>query len=322
MGNAKWFDHHGFEEMNLSPEPVLKLELRVNREKAIFEFMEPVYLELKLTNISSQPVLVDENILLLSDSMTVIIKKNGKDARQLIPFAQFCMKPKKEALEPGKAIYGPLFISAGLNGWDIAEPGYYTVQVALRIDEEDIVSNALKVCIRPPKSYDEEILAQDFFSDEIGRIFTFSGSGFFTSANDTLREVVKKLPKSRVALHAAFVLGNTIAADRKELVIEDPTTRKINGRLQKANLDEAYKLIETAFITKPDVAIETFGHIGFADHMGRISTLFEGQGATEKAVKIEGTLFATMSTRKVNGRPILKTVVNKIQDRLKKLKGK
>ena len=49
QGDALWFDHHGFEEANTSPEPALKLELRVNRDKPDFEFMEPAVLELKLT---------------------------------------------------------------------------------------------------------------------------------------------------------------------------------------------------------------------------------------------------------------------------------
>ena len=58
MGNAEWFDHHGFEQIDPPPEPKFKLELRANRSKAVFEFMEPVMLELKLTNVSGGPQLI------------------------------------------------------------------------------------------------------------------------------------------------------------------------------------------------------------------------------------------------------------------------
>jgi hypothetical protein len=41
------------------------------------------------------------------------------------------------------AIYDSLFISAGRKGWDLAEPGKYTLQLALHLEGEDIVSNPL-----------------------------------------------------------------------------------------------------------------------------------------------------------------------------------
>ena len=59
----------------------------------------------------------------LADSLTVILKKQGKEARQLIPFRQKCTQPVTKALMPGDAIYGTVLASAGLNGWDVAEPG-------------------------------------------------------------------------------------------------------------------------------------------------------------------------------------------------------
>jgi hypothetical protein len=55
MGDAAWFDHHGFEQAPLSPEPKLSLDIRVNRANPSFEFLEPVVAELKLKNISSEP---------------------------------------------------------------------------------------------------------------------------------------------------------------------------------------------------------------------------------------------------------------------------
>ena len=52
MGNAAWFDRHGFE----SPDAALqaseyRLEVRANRERTIFEFLEPVILEVKSSRI-------------------------------------------------------------------------------------------------------------------------------------------------------------------------------------------------------------------------------------------------------------------------------
>ena len=76
MGNADWFDHHGFEQANVSPTSPYALEVRVHRTQPYFEFLEPVVVELKLANRSEQPLLVNELLLQETDNMTVIIKKS------------------------------------------------------------------------------------------------------------------------------------------------------------------------------------------------------------------------------------------------------
>ena len=191
MGNADWFDHHGFEQANVSPGSPFALEVRTQRRTLnYFEFMEPVVVELKLTNRSGQPLIVDEKILEETDDMTVIIKKRGGTARQWHSFAQHCYHSDKKVLSPQDSVYGSLNIAAGTTGWNIAEPGMYSVQVALHLGDEDVVSNELQVRVAPPRSYEEEFVAQDFFSDEVGRVLTFNGSRHLEGANDTLREVV------------------------------------------------------------------------------------------------------------------------------------
>ncbi len=323
MGNADWFDHHGFQEVNISPEPALKLELRVNRERVIFEFMEPVTLELKLTNISSQPRLVDENLLSMADSLTAILKRDDKPARQFIPYAQYCWLPGKRVLMPGESVYESLFVSAGRNGWDMAEPGYYTVQVALHVDGEDIVSDELRVRVAPPRGYDEEFLAQDFFSNDVGRIIAFDGSRFFTKGNDTLHEVAEKLSDRRVALRASLALGNEVMREYKQLVDnpEEPR-RKLGIKIQPAQPEEARRLLATALTAQMATAVESVGHINFKRYVDRFSDLLTQQGAIEEAVKSQDALYQTMSTRQVNGRKILSRVLQDIKERRDSYKTK
>jgi hypothetical protein len=151
MGNAAWFDHHGFEEAETEAEPTLALELRVNRERPTYEFMEPVWIELKLTNTGDQPRLVDGDVL-DAESLTVILKREGKEARQLVPFREKCRQPATVALMPGESVYGTVLASVGLNGWDVAEPGTYWIQAAAHVGEEDIVSAPFALRIAPPAS--------------------------------------------------------------------------------------------------------------------------------------------------------------------------
>lgn len=323
MGNADWFDHHGFQEANISPEPTLNLELRLNRERAIFEFMEPVTLELKLTNISLQPQLINGNSLSMTDSLTVILKKDGKPARQFIPYARYCLLHKKKALVSGESIYESLFISAGRNGWNIAEPGNYIVQVALHIDDEDIISNPLQIRVAPPHGYDEEFIAQDFFSDDVGRIVAFDGSRFFTKGNDTLREVAEKLSKQRVALHASLALGNAVAQDYKQLVEDTKEPRKQLGiKKHPAQPEEARKLLAASLTAQMATAVDSLGHIDFKWYVDSFSDWLARQGATQEAAKTQDALYQTMSTRQVHGRKVLDRVLQEIKERRDSYKSK
>ncbi|MCC7210890.1 MAG: hypothetical protein IT451_03470 [Candidatus Brocadia sp.] len=323
MGNADWFDHHGFQEANVSPEPAFKLELRVNRERAIFEFMEPVTMELKLTNISTQSQMVNENILSMSDSLTVILKKDGKPARQFCPYARYCLQSKKKVLMFGESIYESLFVSAGRNGWDISEPGNYTIQVALHSDREDIVSNPLRLRVAPPQGYDEEFIAQDFFSDDVGRIVAFDGSQFFTKGNDTLHEVTEKLNKRRVALHASLALGSAVAQDYKQLVEDPKEPRKQLGiKKHPAQPEEARKLLASSLTSQMAVAVDSLGHIDFKWYVDRFSDWLAQQGATQEAAKTQDALYQTMSTRQVHGRKVLDLVLQEIKERRDSYKSK
>lgn len=306
MGNANWFDHHGFQQANLSPEPTLNLELRVNRKTALFEFLEPVMLELKLTNISSQPQLIEEKLLAMLDHMIVMIKKDGKPARQWAPYAQYCWQHQLRALMPGESVYESLFVSAGKNGWDVAEPGYYTIQVALRLDEQeqDLVSNPLRLRIAPPRDYDEEFLAQDFFSEEVGRILTFDGSQVLNQGNKTLHEVTEKLSDRLVAIHAQVALGNSMAYNYKQLMMPNvKPAKKREGKeitvKEPANPQEAHQRLSKALMDKSNEAAKTLGHIDYNYYITRFSKWLAERGNTQEAVKVENNLYQTLSDRNV-----------------------
>jgi hypothetical protein len=322
QGNAAWFDHHGFQGADTMTEQALKLELRVNRETPAFEFMEPVILELKLTNTSSQPQLVDENLLSRTDSMAVILKKAGRPARQFVPYAQYCSLPETKVLMPGESAYAPLFVSAGQNGWDVADPGRYTVQVALHTDSEEyLVSNPLRLLVEPPlgeRRNDQERLAQDFFSEEVGRILWFGGSQFLEKGNDILREAAERLGDRRVALHANAALGNAVAREYKQLNLGDADKERAKPAamaggditVRPPNVEEAQKDFGAALTDKPDVGAASLGHIRYRRYMNRFSDLLAEQGQNQRAAQIQDDLHDTLANRNV-----LDRVLEEIKDR-------
>jgi hypothetical protein len=295
----------------------LQLEVRVNRSQPVFEFLEPVVLELKLKNISTQPQLVHADLLSSAEHMTVIVKKQGKPARQFGSFAQYCIQPATDALMPGDALYESLFVSVGRNGWDLAEPGHYTVQIALHLEAEDIVSAPLQLRVAPPRGYDEEWLAQDFFSDDVGRILTFDGSRVLNKGLDTLRETTERLSDRRVAHHAQIALGNALARDYKVLDLgagrSDLSPVHAAGgdiKIERAHVEEARTELSAALLDNRELAAESLGHIDYKWYADRFSDWLAAQGAPEEATKVQTALYQTLSARKV-----LKRVLHEVAAR-------
>jgi hypothetical protein len=294
MGNADWFDHHGFEEARMSPQPALQLDVGVNRESGVFEFLEPVTLELKLTNVSTEPQIVDANILSSLDAMTVIIKPQGKPAREFRPFGRYCYLPQKIVLRPAESIYSALGVSAGLNGWDLAEPGWYVVQVALRSAEEDLVSAPLYLRVTPPLGYEDELIAQELFTEDVGRVLAMRGSEELSHANDVLREVVTRLSDRKVAIHAALTLGLSAAKNFKILTPapSEPAGLKITARPPRK--DEARELLEEILVARGEDAAETLGNISYLREASAVAEWLAEAGDPKAAAAVQAAAYETL----------------------------
>ena len=306
MGNADWFDDHGFEQALVQARPALMLELRANREAPVFDFMEPVVLELKLSNVSSDVKLVPESILRDAHEMTVVIKRDGQPARVYRPYAHYCQQSRRRALEPRQAVYESLFIAAGEGGWKIAEPGYYTVQLLIHTGGEEIVSNALRLRVKPPIDREEETVAQDFFSDEVGRIMSFDGSRFLKAGNDVLRDVVERCASRPVAAHARIALGAALLKPFKQLAIKEAPAQlksasEAGGKIVAAVPDakEARAHLSAALVEQPDKSARTLGHIDTRYYTERYTQWLAKEDEPREAAKVQKTVRQALANRQV-----------------------
>lgn len=308
MGDAAWFDHHGFEQTRQLARPPLSLEIRANRPTPVFEFLEPVMIELKLKNISTTPQIVDENILTTLDGITIALKRQGSPARQFLPFAQYCMQPAAKTLQPNEAIYASVYVTAGLNGIDVAEPGRYMLQAALHTPEGDIVSKPFTLRIATPKGVEEDVVAQDFFSDSVSRVLAFDGSRVLPEANAVLRNVVERLGDRRVAKHARVPLGLAIAEPAKVLSVGAGAGAETGGgaasarktiKVESAQPERAESDLKAALMTQPDVAAESLGHVDYKVYVDELTDLLEAQGDIDEAAETQETLHKIMASRNV-----------------------
>jgi hypothetical protein len=294
MGNAAFAASHGFEEARVSPQPDLAFEIRFNRPKPVFDFMEPVVAEVKLKNVSSAPMIVDETLLADLHELSINVRKDGGEAREYHGFATYCRQAKPKVLQPGDSIYNSIYLAAGANGVDLAEPGYYTIQAMLSLEHEDLLTPPVRLRITPPRGYDDEYIAQDFFSEDVARVMRFDGSRVLTAANDTLREVTDRLKGRAVARHASLALAMPLRTAGKVLDLAGGAVKEV-----RAKPDAAQKEMSAALLTKPAEAAESLGHIDFRYYMDQLCDTLAAAGDIADASDVQEKLLSVLEARKV-----------------------
>ena len=298
MGGTNFGVQHAFEQARVSPDPDLVLELRTHRAGNEYEFLEPVMIELKLTNHGSQPRLVDERLLEHDERMSVVLRRPGGTRTAYRPFARKCYQPQARTLAPQESMYTPLFLSVGVEGWMIDEPGWYEIQICLHLEHEDIVSNTLRVRVAPPLGREEEYLAQDFFSEDVGRALTFDGSHFMTKANDVLGETSERLAGRKVSIHAdvALQMPKTRAFKLLTKTEEGPEIREV-----PAEEGAAEQLAETLGSSRDqsDRASEALGHIDYHYYVDHATEALEQMERPALGVDVLQNMYETFKERKV-----------------------
>jgi hypothetical protein len=315
QGNAEWLDHHAFEQARAASSRALELTVRVNRAKtdgraARYESMEPVIAELKLRNNSRVPVVVDRNCLYGDDVMILIARDRGA-ARRWMPYQRYCLRAEPHVLQPGESLYAPCFLSAGRGGWELAEPGTYRIYAALRTPVGHAMSAPLPVRVDPPMSREEQAIAPDVFTDEVGRVLAFGGSRVMTSATDTLRDAAERVPERRIAQHAAAALSRVAARPGRVLVYSDDRAPRFD--VDVPDPAEALPLMQRAY-GNLDTAADTFGHIRLTQQIQKIADGLAGVGDKAPAAELTARLAGTLQERKV-----LDSVVTKVRKRAQQL---
>ncbi len=312
MGNANWFVNHAFEEPVAHEQSgAWTLKLRPNRESNRFAFLEPVKLELKLTNSGHQPAQVEPDLLNDGKHISLLIAKKGAPARLWAPFMTQCHESHWKALAPGDSIYGEHFVGATTSGWLIDEPGLYTVQAAVDMGDEVVVSNVLEIIVGTPASVAEEKLAPDWFTEDVARVLAFQGAPALASATDTVREVAEQAAGTPAAIHAGMALSSPMLRSFK--VIEGGNKPEL--RAMAADVEAAAGIQSSVLLDAPDAAAQTMGHIDYFASLETLAGALKDSGETKEAGNVMKASVATMKDRGV-----LDSVVAKAQRVLDRMK--
>ena len=244
----------------------LTLELTMPRSKRVFEFLEPITVGLTVTNVSEQPQLVQSSLIEALQDLTLIIQPRGGMSQQWRPYARYCTFGGVRLLQPGESLNASLFASAGLDGWHLAEPGSYTLHAHLQDFAGGLRAKPLSLRVAAPRSREEDDLAQDFFTDDVGRALAFGGTYVMTSAIAALEEAADRFKGKAVSHHASLTLALPRMRESKRLQLPEGEASMSSAAADGGSLitvrakpEEARRMLHEALLSDRLAAAATFG---------------------------------------------------------------
>lgn len=306
MGNESWFTNHG---RVASSSLDRRLELKVRSLKPIMELGEPVSIELRLKNVSNQPVMVQHNLAPGDGFVQLAITNPRGERRPFLPIMQMRHLVESDVLQPGAALYEPVRLTIGSLGSPFKEPGAYRIEASYSNLDGSTAAAVSQIYVRPPASYEDLTVVNEVFNARVGRVLYMRGTRIMEDVIDKLQWVSKRLGAKHPAQHHLRVArsGGFTAAFKSV----DPNTKKVKVMEADPTLVERNLKPVVADVAN---AADSIGHIGFeqlVDVYTRAAVKAKKKAAARDAQSKMVSLFKK--------RKVVKEVVSKAEQRLKQL---
>jgi len=223
MGGDPWATGSHLEDtpnamIDMEGNPVAELLIR---SKNYFQFMEPVTMEFRLKNNTDLPLDIDAQLDPAFGRLEVYIKRpDGKVvsydpvACKLSPPEMITLQPQQSAATGTDRISQNATLSFGKGGFYFQEPGEYSVRAVYHSNDDiTITSNTCKVRIGRPFERDEERMAQDFFSPDVGLALNFGGSSspYLSGGMNTIETMADRFSDSALGAQLSLSLATNQA---------------------------------------------------------------------------------------------------------------
>jgi hypothetical protein len=213
------------------------LYLRTRPERYLFDFAEPVTVEIKLKNQGPAPTKVPDMLNPEFGLLDLFIRDPRGHVRPYRPLFKLCGEARTVELAPGDKLYESVFLAFGAGGFYFEEPGEYQLWAVYGAGGLRLRSNALRIRVAFPQSPEDEKMALWTFGHEQGHVLYMNGAEHLKGGNDQLREVTERFPTTHLSRYIHYCFGNSKAREFKNA---------ITGEVRKPKLEEAAKELETA----------------------------------------------------------------------------
>jgi hypothetical protein len=191
----------------------------------VFDIGVPVHLELKLQNVSDQPIEVVDRLQPEDGLLRVVIERPGGEIVTFQPPVRRLLAPPEPIeLPPGEAAYANIGISFGAKGPHFAEPGSYLIRIFWPCYPLGFISTAIRrIRIAHPFTRESEELAHLLTSREAAQFLYLGGTRRHPEIKERLIEATDRYAESDpVAVrHIAAALGRDAGRIYKHLEMKE-----------------------------------------------------------------------------------------------------
>ena len=208
------------------PLPGFHLQLTPPAAGPVFEFAQPVFLQVELVNQTGNPLNLGSHVLDPKGGLLEILirRRTGAPdssldgAEVFVPIVQRCFDfdpQTAETVPHGGSIRNNLNLTFGSGGFSFAEIGEYDVIALVVIPDEQnerelvIRSEPLRIRVAPPRTREEDHDAMVLLREDVGLYFALGGSDGLERASDDL-EAVRQRRQGKKKSIADPVVANIV----------------------------------------------------------------------------------------------------------------
>jgi hypothetical protein len=289
MGNAAWFENHGRVPAD-ALDPRLGLTLRTRTPS--LHWGTPLRAELKLTNNTDMPVVVDPVLDPAAEATKIAIIDPAGERRPFLPFTVERQFRQPRTLLPGESIYAPIMLAVGKLGVPFKQAGLHTVQATYRNLDGTAAVAAMYVNVLAPTA-EESMAAAVLHTAQATRVLTVGGTRD-DEVNAQFDWAVEKLgpdhPAS-IAIRVAEALP--LAQDFKYLAGDESAVQLLPAEPDAAARDLA------VVAEQPEQAADALGHITYGRVMQTYTDCAVRSGDRKAAADAQRSVVELFTSRGV-----------------------
>ena len=308
MGNESFFQNHGI----VPPESLdPRLEFVVRSRKPVMELGEPVFVELRLRNISDETVTVHEPLDPNAGLVQLAITNPKGERRPYIPFIRSLIQPGIKTLNPDGRVYTSLNLTMGKFGFPFKMPGSYRIEASYRNPDGRTAVAVTRLRVRAPSQSDDISYLDELFNARVGRVLYVGGTRKIEDVNDKIDRICTRIGESHPAIYyltaARFMPLATpfklLQADTKKIKVLDPDPKTVLKNMNRV-------------VAEKDMpkAADAIGHITYRKIVEAYANCAIKTKQKTEARHVMNNLLALFKKRKV-----IQAVLKELENDVKKL---
>lgn len=309
MGNEAWFHNHG----RVSQESLeRRLQLVVRSRKRLVELGEPVFVELRLRNVSNEDVMVYGNLDPSDGSVELAVTNPRGERRPLIPIAHTRMLGQQQALKPGQSLYQSINLTIGRFGFPFKEPGAYRIEASYTNLNGKTAAAVMQIWVRPPANYEDTLFINELFNARLGRALYVGGTRVMEEVNDKLDWILRHLEEQHPARYYLTTTRYLPLAQPFKLVDVGEYDRKL--QILKPEPDLVERCLAPV-VENMETAADSMGHIQYRQIVDVYTNCAKEAGNKSGARHAQEKLLGLFKERDV-----VPQVIQSVEQRVSELK--